>query len=50
MGVLSTPSPVPDVTSDDELLHPRKTGRVTLTLVQSTVLKFAAAVIGLSKI
>lgn len=50
LGVPSAASAVSDVIMDDELLHPRKLGRVTLTLVQRTVLKFAAAVIGLSKI
>ena len=50
IGVLSTTSAVSDIMKDDELLHPRNLGRVTLTLVQRTVLKFAAAVSGLSKI
>lgn len=50
VGILSTASAVSDLMRDDELLHPRKWGRVTLTLVQRTVLKFAAAIIGHSKI
>ena len=44
VGVLFTASDVSDITRDDTLVHPRKSGKVTLTLVQRTALKFAATV------